>query len=168
MRFYRINGENANQHDYDKIVKETPVFVKIYSPMCGHCVSMQSAWDALENHSDLKNYNISLVELRVDAIDKISSLSAKIDMGVPTLRMVKLNGNEWIEYQGDRSTQDMIKFIKENYKNMAGIKLIKKGKSESKTLRKIKSKNNRKLKYKTSRKRKSKNNRKTKRKSSRK
>ena len=41
MKFITINKNNASNYDYDEIVNKMPVFVKIYSDMCGHCVALK-------------------------------------------------------------------------------------------------------------------------------
>ena len=42
--------------------------------------------------------------------------------GFPTLKLYKANTNEIIDYAGDRSLPDLVKFLKENAVNGAGIK----------------------------------------------
>ena len=114
MKFISITPENMSQ--YNKIVKDqsTDAFVKLYSPNCGHCQAMQKDWDALENVPELKNLNIAIIEVRHDALDDIDNETTKKVEGFPTIRLVK-NSKIVGEYDGDRSTEDMTKFILENF-----------------------------------------------------
>ena len=114
MKFISITPENMSQ--YNKIVKEHSMdaFVKLYSPNCGHCQAMQKDWDSLENVPELKNLNIAIIEVRHDALDDIDNETTKKVEGFPTIRVVK-NSKLIGEYDGDRSTKDMMKFILENF-----------------------------------------------------
>ena len=114
MKFISITPENMSQ--YNKIVKDQSMdaFVKLYSPNCGHCQAMQKDWDALENVPELKKLNIAIIEVRHDALDDIDNETTKKVEGFPTIRIVK-NSKIVGEYDGDRSTADMTKFILENF-----------------------------------------------------
>ena len=115
MKFIKIYNNNNNDLDYDKMIKSGPAFIKIYSPNCGHCVRMQEAWDKLENNEDLKKEDINVIEILVDTTNNIESASGKADLGLPTIRYVNKNGKTWKEYEGNRETEDMVKFIKEHH-----------------------------------------------------
>ena len=78
---------------------------------------MKEAWDALEKSSDIKHYDIAIIEVHEGATNNISSPSGQIDQGLPTIRAVQLNGKKWKEYEGDRSVEDMVSFIEENFNN---------------------------------------------------
>ncbi len=122
MKFISITPENVSE--YDKHIKtgKMNAFVKIYSPNCGHCQAMQSSWDALENVPELKKLDIAIIELRHDALDSISNETTKKIEGFPTIRVIK-NNKVVKEYDGDRSTETMTKFILENLsstKSMSG------------------------------------------------
>ena len=115
MKFISITPENVS--NYEDIIKtqNMPSFVKFYSPNCGHCQAMQPAWDALENNTDVKGMGIAIIEVRDDAINSITHNSGKNVLGFPTIRVI-INGKITKEYNGDRSTNDMVNFIKENIK----------------------------------------------------
>ena len=115
MKFIKIDNNNNNDLNYDEMIKSGPAFIKIYSPNCGHCVRMQEAWDKLENNEDLKKEDINVIEILVDTTSNIESASGKADLGLPTIRYVNKNGKTWKEYEGNRETEDMVKFIKEHH-----------------------------------------------------
>lgn len=115
MKFVRLGPNDSKK--YDELIETLPAFVKIHSPNCGHCVNMKEAWDALEKSSDIKHYDIAIIEVHEGATNNISSPSGQIDQGLPTIRAVQLNGKKWKEYEGDRSVEDMVSFIEENFNN---------------------------------------------------
>jgi hypothetical protein len=79
---------------------------------------MQKDWDALEKVKELKDYEIAIVEILVDATENIKSPSGKLkpSEGIPTIRGVKKNGDTWDDYTGNRTTAEMVNFIKKTFK----------------------------------------------------
>lgn len=116
MKFISITPENNNANDFIAITNKMPSFVKLYSPTCGHCIAMQEAWNNLKNNPELQNYNMAIIEVHADEIKNIKSPAMKINGGFPTIRKVLKHGKLGKNYNGDRSTADMIKFIKEEFK----------------------------------------------------
>jgi len=115
MEFISITPENNNAAKFNEVIKEKPAFVKLYSPGCGHCVAMQGAWDELKANPELKDYNMAIIEVHADEIPKIKSPAMEVNGGFPTIRKVLINGALGKDYEGNRSTKDMVKFIKENF-----------------------------------------------------
>ena len=115
MKFISITPENNNTGEFMEVISQMPAFVKLYSPGCGHCVAMQDAWDALKGNAALKDYDMAIIEVHADELDKINSPAVSVNQGFPTIRKVLKNGNLGKDYEGDRSTADMIKFIKDNF-----------------------------------------------------
>ena len=115
MKFISITPENNNTNEFMEVTNEMPAFVKLYSPGCGHCIAMQDAWDALKGNAALTNYEMAVIEVHADELDKIKSPAMSVNQGFPTVRKVLKNGNVGKDYEGNRTTADMIKFIKENF-----------------------------------------------------
>jgi thiol-disulfide isomerase/thioredoxin len=122
-----VDIESNNVNEFEKIIKEMPAFVKIFSPGCGHCIAMAPAWDNLKKNAALKNLNFALVAINSSAVENMKSPGVKSFNGVPTLREIKKGtGEAGKEYSGNRSTDDMAKFIqglfgkKTNTKNKRG------------------------------------------------
>jgi len=113
MKFVSITPKNIDKYETIVETDKKPSLVKLYSPNCGHCIAMQSAWDKLNNHKDLKDMDITIVEVRNDALESIEHPTTKNIEGFPTIRLV-VDSKIKKEYDGDRSTDDMVKFIKEN------------------------------------------------------
>ena len=82
-----------------------------------------------------------MIEVRNDALDSISHESTKNFQGFPTIRVI-INGKIKKEYEGDRSTNDMVNFIKENIGNnrQKGGKSSKSKRSKRKQSKRSKSK----------------------------
>jgi hypothetical protein len=120
MQFIRINPENNNAEEFTKLTSKMPTFVKLFSPGCQHCTSMQPAWDELENNEALKDYNIAVIEVQSDLIDKINSPAMKVNGGFPTIRKVLINGSLGPDYNGNRTAKDMIAFIQKEFKESKG------------------------------------------------
>jgi hypothetical protein len=116
MKFISITPENNNASDFFDITNTIPSFVKLYSPSCGHCIAMQEDWDNLKNNPELKNYNMAVIEVHADELDNINSPAVSVNGGFPTIRKVLKSGKLGKDYNGDRSTKDMIKFIKDEFK----------------------------------------------------
>jgi hypothetical protein len=115
MKFIRINPENDNASEFDDYKGKMPLFIKLYSPGCPHCVNMQSAWDGLEGNEKLNDLNMAIIEIHSDMFDKIKSPAMNVNGGLPTMRKVLMNGSNGPDYDGTRKTDDMINFIKENF-----------------------------------------------------
>ena len=134
MKFISITPENNNSAEFMKVISQMPAFVKLYSPGCGHCVAMQDAWDALKGNAALKDYDMAVIEVHADELDHIKSPAMSVNQGFPTIRKVLKNGNLGKDYEGDRSTADMITFIKDNFSEThKGRKTPMKGGSKHKT-----------------------------------
>lgn len=104
--------------DYVEITKETvdtyiggpvPIFVKFYSPQCGHCQAMA------EDFSEASTY------FQKDALFGGVDCLAQHDIcdtykieGYPTIKLFKANSKEGIEYDGDRSTDDFVSYVQTN------------------------------------------------------
>ena len=135
MKFISITPENTNTKEFMEVISKMPAFVKLYSPGCGHCVAMQDDWNALKNNAALTDYDMAVIEVHVDELDNINSPAMSVNQGFPTIRKVLKNGNLGKDYEGNRSTVDMINFIKENFPetyNRKSKSMLSKSKSKSK------------------------------------
>jgi hypothetical protein len=116
MKFLSITPENNNASQFIPLTNAMPSFVKLYSPNCGHCVAMQKSWNNLKHNPELKKYNMAVIEVHANELDKINSPAMSVNGGFPTIRKVLKNGKLGKDYNGDRSTKDMVKFIQDEFK----------------------------------------------------
>ena len=115
MKFYSITKDNSK--DFDALIASKPAFVKFYMNGCVHCEAMAHAWTTLKHTLSKSGTHLVLnvIEVESGAIHNIHSNCAKNIMGFPTIMKVSLNGEKCVEYNGDRSTQDMMHFIQNNF-----------------------------------------------------
>ena len=114
MRHLRVNESNANAFDVQ--VRSHGGVAKFYHPECGYCKDMAPAWDALEGHTALVNTPVLILDVHSEAIPHIKSSAAKNIAGFPTIVEVLPGGSRGREYSGDRSTEDIARFILETMK----------------------------------------------------
>jgi len=99
--------------NYDQIVKDEnkDVFVEFYAPWCGHCKKLAPIFDELG--AALKDVDtVVIAKIDATANDVDSSLGIR---GFPTIKFFPANNkNAPIDYEGDRTMEDMLSFIKQN------------------------------------------------------
>ena len=116
MELVSIGPGPAEAARFDSLVAVRPAFVKFHSPGCGHCRAMAGAWDALRHEPARRD--VIVIEVHADAIPHIKSECARPEhvRGYPTLMHVHPGGRKAREYQGDRTTKDLLRFIEEEFK----------------------------------------------------
>ena len=111
-------------------------FVKYYASWCPHCTNMQAEWDRLEKHELLKNKNINIAEVEESFFNKLHSQPDVI--GFPTIKFY--NNGSSKDFKGNRTTENMVSFLKENHKDTKNyqnggkrnLKSVKKNKTNKK------------------------------------
>jgi len=124
MKFISIKGGEGEL--FDNFVKDCPAFVKFYSNGCGHCTDMAPAWAGLKNElNKLDHLNANIIEVEATALSDIKSPCAKNIEGYPTIIQVLENGKKGKEYNGNRSKEDMMKFINKTFKKINSVNRTK-------------------------------------------
>ena len=111
-----ISIEPEQGKEFDKLINEkgNVSFVKFYQPTCPHCINMKEAWEDLGKLlQDKCKDDISLIEVNGDALSESKSDVSKEIRGFPTI-MILEDGEKKVEYSGDRTTEDMLKFMIDN------------------------------------------------------
>lgn len=110
-------------HQYEELVmdKKKDVFVEFYAPWCGHCKKMAPVFDDLAKRYQPHADKITIAKMDSTANDLPASAGFSIS-GFPTLKLIKAETNEVVDYEGDRSLEDMFKFIQENAHHKVEIK----------------------------------------------
>ena len=96
----------------DVINNDKDVMLLFYAPWCGHCKALHPKYE--EVAKKLKEKNPKLVMAKMDATEnEVESVNIS---GFPTVKFYPGNKKDKapIDYNGDRSVEDMIKFIKTN------------------------------------------------------
>ncbi|KAJ3037567.1 protein disulfide-isomerase precursor [Rhizophlyctis rosea] len=100
--------------NYEEIVndKKRDVFIEFYAPWCGHCKRLAPIWEELGDK--FKSID-GIVIAKMDATENDLPADAPFQIqGFPTLKLIKAETNEVVNYEGDRSLESLAKFLKEN------------------------------------------------------
>ena len=111
-----ISIEPEQGKEFDELINEkgNVSFVKFHQPKCPHCINMKEAWEDLGKLlQDKCKDDISLIEVNGDALSESKSDVSKEIRGFPTI-MILEDGKKKVEYSGDRTTEDMLKFMIDN------------------------------------------------------
>merc|ERR1712039_928686 len=95
--------------EFENVVgKDKDVFVEFYAPWCGHCKRLAPEYENVgKAFEDVE----SVVIAKVDATENDTPEDIK---GFPTLIFYKKGSMEGIKYDGDRTQDAIIEWIKEN------------------------------------------------------
>lgn len=91
------------------IKKDKAVFVEFYAPWCGHCKALAPIWDELATHYKDNN---EVVIAKVDATE--NELENIKIQSFPTLKFSPKGSENFIDYKGERTKEEFIKFIDAN------------------------------------------------------
>ena len=86
--------------------EEKPELMLFKAEWCGHCRNFKPSWDALQKHLTSVNFKT------IDADEEEETLAKYGVEGFPTI-MLK-NKNSIIEFNGDRSIDNLVLFVNEN------------------------------------------------------
>jgi thioredoxin-related protein len=138
MKFYIVDERNGRT--FDRLAKRQNghSFVRFYSPHCHWCQKMHNNWQELKNHDKLKDLDVNIFDVHIDALDDISlpCVDDVRNKGVPQMLLLNKNGETLSKYDGSRETDDMAEFVLNNIKDTiddkyrySGGRIIKKNKS---------------------------------------
>jgi len=100
-------------NNFDQIVNdsEKDVLVEFYAPWCGHCKKLAPIFDELGT-TLASSPNVVVAKIDATANDVSPQLNIR---GFPTIKLFPAkNKGKPIDYEGDRSLEDMIKFMETN------------------------------------------------------
>ncbi|KAG2233191.1 thioredoxin-like protein [Thamnidium elegans] len=100
----------ANEFNDIVLDKSKDVFVEVYAPWCGHCKNLEPIWAKLGEAAAIQDSDIVIAKM--DGTENDIPEEAGFDVsGFPTLKFFKADTNEMIDYDGDRSFDDLTEFI---------------------------------------------------------
>lgn len=115
VRNYSFGPDDYQQLENILADKSRTRMIKWHSPTCGHCIAMKNAWENMVDDDILKDRDdIDLIEAEYDVASKINHKCGKIMVdpenprGVPTIFIMAVGSHDLNEYDGDRSTKDMV------------------------------------------------------------
>lgn len=106
-------------NEFEKIVldKSKDVFIEIYAPWCGHCKRLAPIWKQLgqvmEDYDGEKKHGIVIAKMDGSANDVPPAAGFQVK-GYPTIKFFKADTNTMVDYNGQRTLPDFIKFLKEH------------------------------------------------------
>ena len=116
MKFMKLHNAD-NVTELHRMLKTEPCFVKIFAPWCRHCKMMKNDWDALE-HVTPKNINVTILEVENTLVEHLPPHIRQRVIGYPTIMKIDKGGNEQTMFSGNRTTGDMLNFIKHNFNQL--------------------------------------------------
>ena len=89
---------------------ETPKFVNFNTTWCYWSKKLSPTWEELK--SEMNGKDVEIVDLKCD-VEGNEELCARYQIeGYPSMKLIQ--GNNIIDYEGDRSLEDMKNFIESN------------------------------------------------------
>nr|AMM62661.1 conotoxin-specific protein disulfide isomerase variant 4 [Conus bullatus] len=86
--------------------KSKAVFVEFYAPWCGHCKELAPIWDQLgEKFKDSKDIIIAKMDSTANELEEVEIMS------FPTLKYFPKGSDEIIEYDGEKTLEELTKFV---------------------------------------------------------
>ena len=112
MKLIYVNDKNANH--FKKEASKKTAFVKYFSPSCPACIAMEDDWEDMCDDID-KKYDTDMVLAQMDSsgMKELDGSDIYTDVDyVPTLVVLK-NGKKHKEYNGNKTKDEMIEFLKD-------------------------------------------------------
>lgn len=102
-------------NDFEEIVldKSKDVFIEVYAPWCQHCRAMEPVWKQLGevmHKNNAKENNIVIAKMDGTSNDVPPSAGFQVP-GFPTIKFIKANTNEVVNYNGLRTLKEFVKFV---------------------------------------------------------
>lgn len=114
-----------SQNDYNKIVDSNKIvdnnidvkkkklkFINYNTTWCYWSKKIQPVWDKLKKLNE-NNENIEILDIKCDLKDNEKLCNENEIEGFPTLKLYT-DDDQVIDYQGDRSLDDLVKFLEAN------------------------------------------------------
>lgn len=107
-------GKNFDEVAFDK---SKNVLVEFYAPWCGHCKQLAPIYDELgEKYKDRADVVIAKMDATANELEH-----TKI-RGFPTIKLYKKDTNEVVDFNGERTLEDISRFIESGGVDGAAVK----------------------------------------------
>ena len=112
MKIIQLKTSSFDKQYIKNILSKKTCLIGVFSKLCIHCQNMKPQWEILKKK--LKKFKSNAVLLEIDSEQlkyiNFNSLTNSIN-GLPSILLYK-NGKQIKEYKGNRSSNDMFKFLK--------------------------------------------------------
>jgi protein disulfide-isomerase A1 len=111
--------------NFDDIVldKTKDVFLEVYAPWCGHCKKLTPIWEELGELVKKATGDKVVIAKMDGTLNDIPPSGSFQVAGFPTLKLFKAGSNEMVDYDGDRTLDSLVDFIKTKTVNGKSVKL---------------------------------------------
>jgi protein disulfide-isomerase A6 len=93
-----------------KYNKKSPTLMLFHADWCGHCQNFMPNFDKFSNNINKSKLNI----LKFNADTDQNTIKSFNINGFPTVLLHDPNSKRFIQYTGDRSITDLVKFVSDN------------------------------------------------------
>nr|XP_047136402.1 probable protein disulfide-isomerase A4 isoform X1 [Hydra vulgaris] len=120
---------HLNDDTFDSFIAEySSVLVMFYAPWCGHCKSMKPAYEKAAEYVNLKEEVPGKLAAFDCTVNKVVPKALALQ-GYPTLMYFK-NGHQLEKYEGDRSFESIVDYMKKASEKKEGPSAVKEWKDE--------------------------------------
>ncbi|KAI8826628.1 uncharacterized protein EV422DRAFT_510902 [Fimicolochytrium jonesii] len=115
--------------NWDDVVlnKSADVLVEFYAPWCGHCKALAPTWEKLGEAVGSDKIVIAKMDATENDIAPGSGFTIE---GFPTIKLFKAKTNEIVDYDGERSIDGFVSFLKKNAVHADEIKDVNAAEAE--------------------------------------